>query len=143
MIKEQHAKKEKKLMKYRESLTFDEKIMSSGLTHSIFDWDGLLDRLMGDEDFAKEIIDDFLKQIPDNLFALKNALNKKDLLLVKREAHIIKGASGNVGALVLQKIAEQIEISGEEKDLVKAESFVEELDTQWKVLKYILAQPKG
>jgi HPt (histidine-containing phosphotransfer) domain-containing protein len=129
-------------MKQIESLSSKDKIIQIGSTDSIFDWDGLLDRLMGDEDFAKEIIDDFLKQIPDNLFALKNALNKKDLLLVKREAHIIKGASGNVGALVLQKIAEQIEISGEEKDLVKAESFVEELDTQWKVLKYILAQPK-
>jgi HPt (histidine-containing phosphotransfer) domain-containing protein len=98
---------------------------------------------MGDEDFAKEIIDDFLKQIPDNLFALKKALDKKDLLLVKREAHIIKGASGNVGALALQKIAEQIEISGEEKDLVKAGSFVEELDTQLEVLKNKLAQPNS
>ncbi|MGA9177005.1 MAG: Hpt domain-containing protein [Desulfobacterales bacterium] len=98
---------------------------------------------MGDEDFAKEIIDDFLKQIPDNLFALKNALNNKDLLLVKREAHIIKGASGNVGALALQKIAEQVEIFGEEKDFVKIRSLVEELDTQLEVLKNILAEPKG
>ena len=129
-------------MKQIESSSSKDKIIQSWLTDSVFDWDGLLDRLMGDEDFAKEIIDDFLKQIPDNLFALKNALNKKDLLLVKREAHIIKGASGNVGALALQKIAEQIEISGEKKDFVKAESFVEELDTQWKVLKNILAQPK-
>ena len=129
-------------MKQIEPLSSKDKIIQIGSTDSIFDWDGLLDRLMGDEDFAKEIIDDFLKQIPNNLFALKNALNKKDLLLVKREAHIIKGASGNVGALALQKIAEQIEISGEKKDFVKTESFVEELDTQWKVLKYILAQPK-
>ncbi len=142
ILTKQRTKKEKKQMKQIESSSSKDKIIQPGLTDSIFDWDGLLDRLMGDEDFAKEIIDDFLKQIPDNLFALKNALNKKDLLLVKREAHIIKGASGNVGALVLQKIAEQIEISGEKKDFVKTESFVEELDTQWKVLKYILAQPK-
>jgi len=98
---------------------------------------------MGDEDLAKEIIDDFLKQIPDNLFAVKKALNKEDLLLVKREAHIIKGASGNVGALALQEIAEQIEIAGEEKDLVKAGSFVAELDTQLEILKNKLTQPKG
>ena len=140
MIKEQHAKKEKKQMKYRESLTFDEKIMSSGLTHSIFDWDGLLHRLMGDEDLAKEIIDDFLKQMPDNLFAVKKALDNEDLPLVQREAHIIKGASGNVGALTLQEIAEQIEIAGEEKDLVKAGSFVAELGTQLEMLKIKLTQ---
>ena len=143
MKKKQQTKKEKKQMKQTESLTFNEKIMHFGLTDSIFDWDGLLHRLMGDEDLAKEIIDDFLKQIPDNLFAVKKALNKKDLQLVKREAHIIKGASGNVGALALQEIAEQIEIAGEEKDLVKAGSFVAELDTQLEFLKNKLAQPKG
>lgn len=130
-------------MKQTESSSSKDKIKQFELTDSIFDWDGLLQRLMGDEDFAKEIIDDFLKQIPDNLFALKNALNKKDLLLVKREAHIIKGASGNVGALALQKIAEQVEIFGEEKNFVKIRWFVKELDTQLKVLKNILAEPKG
>jgi len=143
MKKEQQAKKEEKQMIQRESSKFNENTMFSGLTASIFDWDGLLHRLMGDEDLAKEIIDDFLKQIPDNLFAVKKALNKEDLLLVKREAHIIKGASGNVGALALQEIAEQIEIAGEEKDLVKAGSFVAELDTQLEILKNKLTQPKG
>jgi len=106
-------------MKQTESSSSKDKFKQFELTDSIFDRDGLLDRLMGDEDLANEIIDDFLKQIPDNLFALKNALNKKDLLLVKREAHIIKGASGNVGALALQKIAEQVEIFGEEKILLR------------------------
>jgi len=130
-------------MKQTESSSSKDKFKQFELTDSIFDRDGLLDRLMGDEDLANEIIDDFLKQIPDNLFALKNALNKKDLLLVKREAHIIKGASGNVGALALQKIAEQVEIFCEEKNFVKIRSFVKELDTQLKVLKNILAEPKG
>jgi HPt (histidine-containing phosphotransfer) domain-containing protein len=130
-------------MKQTEPSSSKDKIKQFELTDSIFDRNGLLQRLMGDEDFVKEIIDDFLKQIPDNLFALKNALNKKDLPLVKREAHIIKGASGNVGALALQKIAEQIEISGEEKNFVKIRSFVEELDKQLKVLKNKLAEPNG
>jgi HPt (histidine-containing phosphotransfer) domain-containing protein len=143
MKKEQHTEKEKKQMKQNESSTSNENIMSSGLTDSIFDWDGLLHRLMGDEDLAKEIIDDFLKQIPDNLFAVKKALNKKDLLLVQREAHVIKGASGNVGALTLQEIAEQIEIASEAKDLVKAGSFVSKLDIQLEMLKNKLTQPKG
>jgi HPt (histidine-containing phosphotransfer) domain-containing protein len=143
MKKEQQAKKEDKQMIQREPSKFNKNTMSSGLTDSIFDWDGLLHRLMGDEDLAKEIIDDFLKQIPDNLFAVKKALNNKDLLLVQREAHIIKGASGNVGAVALREIAEQIEIAGEAKDLVTAGSFVAELDTQLKILKNKLAQLKG
>jgi HPt (histidine-containing phosphotransfer) domain-containing protein len=130
-------------MKQTESSASNEKIMNLGLTDSIFDWDGLLHRLMGDEDLAKEIIDDFLKQIPENLFAVKKALSKKDLLLVQRGAHIIKGASGNVGALTLQEVAEQIEIASEAKDLVKAESLVAKLDIQLEILKNKLTQPKG
>ena len=55
--------------------------MPSEAKDSIFDWDGLLNRLMGDEDLAREIIDDFLEQIPDNLFAVKEALKNKDLPL--------------------------------------------------------------
>lgn len=140
MNKEQQAKKEEKEMIQRESSKFNKNTMSSGLTDSIFDWDGLLHRLMGDEDFAKEIIDDFLKQIPDNLFAVKKALNNNDLLLLQREAHIIKGASGNVGALTMQEIAKQIEIASEAKDLVKAGSFVAKLDTQLEILKNKLTQ---
>lgn len=143
MKKEPETTKEKKQMKQTESSTSNENIMHFNLTDIIFDWDALLHRLMGDEDIAKEIIDDFLKQIPVNLFAVKKALNEEDLLLVQREAHVIKGASGNVGALALQEIAEQIEIAGEEKDLVKAGSFVAELDTQLEILKNKLAQSKG
>jgi HPt (histidine-containing phosphotransfer) domain-containing protein len=130
-------------MKQTESSIFDENISSSMLTESIFDWDGLLHRLMGDEDFAREIIDDFLKQIPFNFNAVKEALNKQDLILIKREAHVIKGASGNVGALALQKIAEQIEMAGEEKDLVRAGLFVSKLDEQLEILKKRLTQLKG
>jgi two-component system sensor histidine kinase/response regulator len=141
-MNEQQDKK-RKHMKQPEASTSDENIMSSGLADSIFDWDGLLHRLMGDEDLAKEIIEDFLKQIPFNFNAVKEALNEQDVLLIKREAHIIKGASGNVGALALQKIAEQIEIAGEEKDFVRAGLFVSKLDEQFEVLKNILIQPKG
>ncbi len=130
-------------MKQTESSTSNEKIMNVGLTDSIFDRGGLLHRLMGDEDLAKEIIDDFLKQLPDNLFAVKKALSKQDLRLVQREAHIIKVASGNVGALTLQETAEQIEIASEAKDLVKAESFVAKRDKQLEILKNKLTRPEA
>jgi HPt (histidine-containing phosphotransfer) domain-containing protein len=135
MKKEQQRKKEEKQMTQRESSTFKENTVPSEFTASIFDWDGLLHRLMGDEDLAREIIDDFLKQIPDNLVAVRKALNNKDLLLVQREAHIIKGASSNIGALSMKEIAEQIEIASEKKDLVTTQSFVAKLDTHFEILK--------
>lgn len=140
MKKEQQTKKEKKKIAQRKSSTSIENTLSSKITEVTFDWNGLLYRLMGDEGLAKEIINDFLKQIPKNLMTIKKALNDKDLVTVQREAHIIKGASGNVGALVMQEIAEQIEIAGEAKDLVQAESFVAKLDTQLEILKKKLTQ---
>ena len=130
-------------MKQTNPSTFDENIISSELTDSIFDWDGLLHRLMGDKDLAKEIIDDYLKQIPFNFNAVKEALNKQDVLLIKREAHMIKGASGNVGALALQKIAEQIEIASDEKDLIRAGLFVSKLDEQYEILKKHIDSTQG
>ena len=70
-------------------------------------------------------------------------MSKKDLRLVQREAHSIKGASGNVGALTLQEPAEQIEIASEAKDLVKAESFVAKRDKQLEILKKKLTRPEA
>jgi HPt (histidine-containing phosphotransfer) domain-containing protein len=130
-------------MKQKKPTTSNENTINVGLANSIFDWNGLLHRLMGDEELAKEIIEDFLKQISGNLLAVKKALNKNDLKIIKRKSHTIKGASGNVGALKLQEIAEQIEIAGDEKDLDKARLLFAELNAQLKIFKNKLAQLKG
>jgi HPt (histidine-containing phosphotransfer) domain-containing protein len=106
---------------------------SSG--NAVFDWDGLVYRLMGDEALAEEIIGDFLKQIPINLDALKQSLDKNDALQVKREAHVIKGSAGNIGADVLQEIAEKIENAGDSEDLIKAKLFITEFDAQLEIFK--------
>jgi len=125
---------EKKQMKNEPSVTHDITDGSSSI-HRVFDWDGLLYRLMGDEELSKEIVDDFLHQVPINLDALKQSLDKKDGFLVKREAHLIKGAAGNVGAVVLQEIAEKIETAGRSGDMVKAQLLFTEFNTQLDILK--------
>jgi HPt (histidine-containing phosphotransfer) domain-containing protein len=107
----------------------------SSSRHMVFDWDGLLYRLMGDEELSKEIIEDFLHHFPVNLEALKQSLDKNDGLQVKREAHVIKGSAGNVGAVVLQEIAEKIETAGRSGDMVEAQLLFTELNTQLDVLK--------
>ncbi len=101
----------------------------------IFDKAGFLDRLMGDEDLANEIFAEFLEDVPRKFTALKEALGKGDAHSVQIEAHTLKGASANVGALALQDIAYQIELAGKEEDMSKAGSFIPELDEQFGVLK--------
>jgi HPt (histidine-containing phosphotransfer) domain-containing protein len=101
----------------------------------VFDREGLLYRLMGDDELVEEIADDFLNQIPINMEALRKSLDQKDAHQVKREAHIIKGSAGNVGALVLQDIAKKIEAAGELEDLNTAESYFMQFVAQLEVLK--------
>ena len=90
---------------------------------------------MGDEELANEILGEFMEDVPRKFTALKEAVGKGDAPLVQIEAHTLKGASANVGALALQDIAYQIELAGEAKDLVKASSLVSQLDKQFEMLK--------
>jgi HPt (histidine-containing phosphotransfer) domain-containing protein len=59
---------------------------------------------------------------------LKEALDNGDALSVQRQAHTLKGASANIGAVALQEMAYQIEVAGEAGDLVKAGSLAAQLD---------------
>lgn len=64
----------------------------------------------------------------------KDVFDKGDAPSVQREAHKLKGAAANVGALALQGAENQIEISGEAGDLAKASTLSEQLDKQFEAL---------
>ena len=72
--------------------------VSSADTHfPIFDKAGLMARLMDDKDLTKMVIEGFLKDIPLQITALKGYLDAGDTEAETKQAHIIKGASANVG----------------------------------------------
>ncbi len=104
----------------------------------IFDRAGFLDRLMGDEELANEIFGEFLEDVPIKFSAIKEALEKGDALSAQRQAHTLKGASANVGAVALQEMAHHIEVAGEAGDLAKAGSLVPQLHEQFEVLKKLI-----
>ncbi len=106
----------------------------------IFDKAGFLDRLMGDEELANEILGEFLEDVPRKFTALKEALDNGDAPLVQLHAHTLKGTSANVGAVALQEMAHHIEVAGKAGDIAKASSLAAQLDKQFEVLKK-LAQP--
>ncbi|MFQ5442884.1 MAG: nitrate- and nitrite sensing domain-containing protein [Thermodesulfobacteriota bacterium] len=78
----------------------------------VFDRKGYLERLMGDEDLAGEILDGFFEDFPVQMSTLREALERGDAEAVKRGAHTLKGSSGNVGAVTLQKAALDLEKAG-------------------------------
>ena len=101
----------------------------------IFDRAGLLDRLMGDEKPSKKVLGEFFEDVPQKCTVLKEALDNGDADMIQHQANTLKAAFANVGALVLQDIAYQIELAGKEGDMSKAGHFIPKLDEQLGVLK--------
>ncbi|MDM8538293.1 response regulator, partial [Desulfobacterales bacterium HSG17] len=94
----------------------------------ILDWAGFLERAMDDEELAREIFDEYLKEIPIKIDNINKAIDKGDALYLKREAHTLKGSSANTGAGALQDIAYKIEQSAANEDLKNAAALVLELE---------------
>ena len=82
-----------------------------------YDHDGVLERLMGDESLVREVISMFLEDTPRQMDALARALQAGDATAVRRLAHTVKGAAGNVGAQVVQAAALRLEQASESGDM--------------------------
>jgi len=103
----------------------------------ILDWAGFLDRVMEDEDLAKNIFNDFLNESPKRIDNIQKGIDYDDIQLTKREAHTLKGSSANVGAVILQDIAYQIESAASDKDLTKVATIIPMLKKQFVILKRV------
>ena len=106
---------------------------------SHFKKEELLERLMGDEELAGEILEGFLIDIPNQILSLKDALKDEDSPHIQRQAHTIKGASGNVGATCMQELAMQVEEAGKASDLIKSALLLTMLDKEFTLVKKAIA----
>jgi PAS domain S-box-containing protein len=83
----------------------------------VFDRTGILARLMGDEELAQLVSNEFLSDIPRQIEALKSFLDGGDTAGALRQVHSIKGASANVGGEALRALAVETEKAGQEGGL--------------------------
>jgi len=95
----------------------------------------LLDRMISDKEFAKEIMNTFLKDVNSRKIIIKAALGNRDTFTVRAQAHTIKSSSSCIGATTLEEVAYQIEIAGESGDLGKAGSLVPKINEYIEILK--------
>ena len=102
---------------------------------SVFDRTALLNRVGGDKAFCQEIIGMFLKDVPKQIESLENTISKKDTALVDRQAHTLKGASGNIGAVSLQNAAMHLEEAGKNGDLSRATEMLNTIKKEFEKLK--------
>ncbi|NCC05456.1 MAG: PAS domain-containing sensor histidine kinase [Proteobacteria bacterium] len=75
----------------------------------IWDKEAMLERLLDDEQLAKEILAGFAEDIPLRIAGLKRGLKDNDLATAALHAHSIRGAAANLGAGALQDAAKDME----------------------------------
>lgn len=94
---------------------------------------------ISDDASAQEIISNFLHDIPENIIELKQALDKKDAPSVIHQAHAVRSKAMDIGALVLEESAFQMEKAGHAEDLDFAYTIMPKIDAQFEILKQTLA----
>ena len=94
---------------------------------NFFDENALLDRLSGDRQLMKTILTAFIQDVKSQIDRLEKLIEDKDIDGARRQAHSIKGASGNAGAKAMQNLAVMVENSLKDSDSVSASKMISEL----------------
>ena len=123
-----------------EAVDKTEQSSTAETTPPVFDRDTVLERMMGDEELVETITEGFLKDIPQQIRAMKDFLDAGDVPGVERQAHTIKGASANVGGEALRAVASEMEISGIAGDLDAVEKRMANLEEQFERLKQAMTK---
>ncbi len=95
----------------------------------------LLHRVEGDEEIYREILEIYLEDTPEQIKKLKQYIAENDPDHVRNQAHTLKGASANVGALKLQKISFELEKAGKDKAYELMPPLLAEVENEFDSLK--------
>jgi CheY-like chemotaxis protein/HPt (histidine-containing phosphotransfer) domain-containing protein len=104
----------------------------------VFNEKMLLDRLDGDKELFREILQTFLQDAPLQIEKLKQALEEGDLSQTEKQAHSLKGAAMNIGGIALQAVAFDLEVSGKNRDLNQARPLMQKLNKEFESLQKAL-----
>ncbi|MBK1989333.1 response regulator [Sphaerospermopsis aphanizomenoides BCCUSP55] len=83
--------------------------INKNLPDSLIDWQHLHEISENNLEFELELLDAFVEDSKIHITAAQAAIINKDWQKIDREAHHIKGSSGNLGAISIHKTAEKIE----------------------------------
>ena len=97
----------------------------------VFDEADLLERLDGDEELCRELIGMFIKQAPVYIKDLKHFFEDNNISAFTRQAHSIKGASANVGALRIKYWAVKAEDAMKNKDFDNIYFYIKNIEHEF------------
>ena len=101
----------------------------------VFDKEGMMERLMNDEQLINTVIKGYTGDLPIQIESLKGYLATGDAAGAERQAHTIKGASAAIGGEALRAIAFEMEKAGKAGNLDAVNTLIPELDEQFALLK--------
>jgi PAS domain S-box-containing protein len=109
----------------------------------VFDKDDMMQRMMNDRAFARNVSEAFLKDIPQRISELKCLLEKGDMERLARLAHRIKGAASNVGGKALASVALELEAAVSGRNENNPEKALELLEAAFEELKSVITKEFG
>lgn len=118
--------------KDREDIPAEE--MNLAINPLIFDRQALLERVMDNEDRARKLISIFLKDMPKQLNALRESIEKGEADMISWYAHNIKGSSANIGGMALSAVAAKMEKAGNDHQTDEMAVIMSELEKQYELL---------
>lgn len=98
------------------------------LDESPFDRDALLEIVDGDWSMLGEMVTIFLKQAPEFLTDIRDAISNQDSKRLESKSHELKGVASTMQAMPTYEIAKQLEEIGESGILDNASKFLNKLE---------------
>jgi two-component system, sensor histidine kinase and response regulator len=102
---------------------------------SVLDREALLERVAGDVDLLRELVELFLDDSLGLVDRIRQAVMRKDADDLEKAAHGLKGSVLNFGAKTVADIAQVLETMGRNRDITKAQNVVAELEKQIEALR--------
>jgi len=102
---------------------------------AIFEYDDLSRRLMGDEQIIVTVLNAFLEDMPMQITAIQESVERGLAEKVCAQAHKIKGAAGSIGSPVFQETAHIMETAGIAGDTETFRKQMPVLEKQFDLLK--------
>jgi PAS domain S-box-containing protein len=91
------------------------------------DLEDALERAMGDKDFLKMLLGEFVQGLPDQIESLKVAVAGTDTVALAEQAHKLKGAAANLSAYGVSSAAKSLEEIGRSQNMDEANQVLEVL----------------
>ena len=99
------------------------------------DYPSALERIGNDESFLKELLELYVMDFEAKKEQLKTAIEGMDFKSIQEIGHSLKGSSANLSLTFLQQAYFKMEAAGQESDIERAKTAIEDLTREFQNLK--------